>query len=230
MLENKGFYIGNSILVSGSAGTGKSTIAISFVNGVCKNNGKVLFCAFEEAPNQIIRNMGSIGIQLKKYVDLGNLIFYFSRPTLQNLELHLIAIKKIIKENNITVVVLDPITNIMYEEINSDMRTMLIRFIDTLKLDQITVMLTATVTTNSLELIQSHEGISSFVDVCLMIEGKTILDTHKKFIYVMKSRGINNSKNEFEFIITSDGIKLAPTTNYMKENNKPLLKNLNPIN
>ena len=154
--------------------------------------------------------METIGINLKNHVDSGNLHFYYSRPTLQNLELHLIAIRKIIKEFNSTVIILDPITNIMYEDINSDMRTMLIRFIDYLKMEQITVMLTATVTTSSLQLIQSHEGISSIVDSCIMIEEKYIKNKHRKFLYIIKSRGINNSKKEYELLINPDGIKVNP--------------------
>jgi len=210
MLENKGFYVGSSILVSGSAGTGKSTLVSAFSEDACKNNKKVLYCAFEEAPNQIIRNMETIGIHLKNHTDSGNLRFYYSRPTLQNLELHLIAIRKIIKEINCTAVILDPITNIMYEDINSDMRTMLIRFIDYLKMEQITVMLTATVTTTSLQLIQSHEGISSIVDLCIMIEEKYIKHRHRKFLYVIKSRGINNSKKDYELLINPGGISVSP--------------------
>jgi circadian clock protein KaiC len=209
MLENKGFYVGSSILVSGSAGTGKTSVASSFAHDACKNNIKVLYCAFEEAPNQIMRNMKTIGLDLQPFVKSGNLYFYYSRPTLQNLELHLISIKKIIKDTNATVVILDPITNIMIEELNSDMRTMLIRFIDYLKMEQITVLLSATVTSSSLELIQSNEGISSMVDTCIMIEEKTINEYHKKFMYIMKSRGINNSKKEYEFIISNDGIRVA---------------------
>lgn len=210
MLENKGFYVGSSILVSGSAGTGKSTLVSAFAEDACKKNNKVLYCAFEEAPNQIIRNMETVGIHLKNHIDSGNLRFYYSRPTLQNLELHLITIRKIIKEINCTVVVLDPITNIMYEDINSDMRTMLIRFIDYLKMEQITVMLTATITTTSLQLIQSHEGISSIVDLCIMIEEKYIKNRHKKFLYVIKSRGINNSKKDYELLIDPGGISVSP--------------------
>lgn len=210
MLENKGFYVGSSILVSGSAGTGKSTLVAAFGDAACKKNSKVLYCAFEESPNQIIRNMETIGVALKKHTDGGNLHFYYSRPTLQNLELHLIAIKKIIREFNCAAVILDPITNIMYEDINSDMRTMLIRFIDYLKMNQITVMLTATITTTSLQLIQSHEGISSIVDSCIMIEEKYIKDSHRKFLYVIKSRGINNSKKEYELLINPDGIRVSP--------------------
>jgi circadian clock protein KaiC len=150
--------------------------------------------------------MKTIGVDLEPLVKSGSLNFYYSRPTLQTLELHLISIKIIIKKINAKVIILDPITIIMIEELNSDMRSMLTRFIDYLKMEQITVMLCATVTTSSLELIQSNEGISSMVDTCIMLEVKKINQLHKKYIYIMKSRGINNSKEEYEFIISNEGI------------------------
>ena len=133
MLDKKGFYAGSSILVSGTAGTGKTSVAASFAYSVCKNKKPCLFCAFEEAPNQIVRNMRSVGFHLKPFEKSGILTFYYSRPTLQNLELHFIAIKKIIYEINPTVVILDPITNLMTEGPNSDIRSMLTRFVDFLK-------------------------------------------------------------------------------------------------
>ncbi len=210
MLDGSGYYVGSSILVSGSAGTGKTSIASSFVKNVCENKGTAIFCAFEEAPNQIIRNMGSIGIFLEPFVKSGKLYFYYSRPTLHTLELHFIAIKKLIKEVNPTVVILDPITNLMVESINSDIRTMLTRFVDYLKMEQITVLLTATLTITSLELIQSNEGISSMVDTCIMIQEKFIIDSRRRTLYIMKSRGICNSKKEVEFIISSNGLSTNP--------------------
>ena len=210
MLEDKGYYIGSSILVSGPAGTGKTSIANSFAYSVCKNNGNVLYCAFEEAPNQIVRNMHSVGLDIAQFVKSGQLKFYYSRPTLTNLELHLISIKRMIKENKASVVFLDPITNIMSESVNSQTRTMLVRFIDYLKIEHITVMLTATITASSLELIQSSEGISSMVDTCLIISERKRKDVYYQVLHIMKSRGISNSKQEFEFNISSNGIKIGP--------------------
>ena len=210
MLDNKGFYVGSSILISGPAGSGKTIVAASFAFNSSKQKRTTLYCAFEEAPSQVIRNMNTIGLTLEEVIKSDDLHFYYSRPTLKNLELHLIAIKKMIKKINATVVILDPLTNIMEENINSDIRSMLVRFIDYLKMEQITVMITATITTSSLELIQSNEGISSMVDTCIMIQEKTLKSVHHKFIYVMKSRGINNSKTEYEFAISSEGIKITP--------------------
>ena len=210
MLDGRGFYVGSSILVSGSAGTGKTSIASSFANNLCEIKGTALYCAFEEAPNQIIRNMSSIGIFLEPFVQSRNLHFYYSRPTLHTLELHFIAIKKLIQEVKPSVVILDPITNLMVENINSDIRTMLTRFVDYLKMEQITVLLTATLTVSSLELIQSNEGISSMVDTCIMIQEKVIADSRKRTLYIMKSRGICNSKKEVEFIISSNGLSINP--------------------
>ncbi len=111
----------------------KTSVAASFAHSVCRNKQRCLFCAFEEAPNQVIRNMGSIGISLNPLIKSGLLTFYYARPTLQNLELHFISIKKMIQEIKPAVVVLDPITNLMTEGPNSDIRSMLTRFVDFLK-------------------------------------------------------------------------------------------------
>ncbi|OFY86161.1 MAG: hypothetical protein A3F72_06825 [Bacteroidetes bacterium RIFCSPLOWO2_12_FULL_35_15] len=210
MLEKKGFYVGSSILVSGLAGTGKTSIASSFASTVCKNNGLCLYCTFEEVPNQIIRNMSSIGLLLDPFVKSGNLQFYYSRPTLQNLELHFIAIKKIIKETKPAVVILDPITNLVPHDAGNDVRSMFSRFVDHLKKEQITIMFVAAITKGSIELNPSDEGISSMVDTCVMVEEKWSEGNHQRSLYIMKSRGINNSKEEVEFFITPEGIKLAP--------------------
>ena len=175
MLGKKGFYQGSSILISGTAGTGKTSIASSFAYSVCKTKKTCLFCAFEEAPNQIIRNMQSIGFHLEPLVKSGILTFYYSRPTLQNLELHFLAIKKIIHEINPSVVILDPITNLMTEGPNSDIRSMLTRFVDFLKTKHITVMFTAAITVGSIERNPSDEGISSMVDTWMMVQTKEFI-------------------------------------------------------
>jgi circadian clock protein KaiC len=208
MLDNKGFFLGSSILVSGSAGTGKTSITASFAYNVCKNNERCFFCAFEEAPNQIIRNMRSIGLNLDPFVKSSQLHFYYARPTLQNLELHFIAIKKMIKEIKPTVVILDPITNLITEGPNSDIRSMLTRFVDYLKMEQITVMFTAAITLGSIERNPSDEGISSMVDTWMMVQDVEAGGERTRSCYVMKSRGMNHSKEVREFIITSKGITL----------------------
>jgi circadian clock protein KaiC len=210
MLGDKGFYVGSSILISGTAGTGKTSIASSFAYNVCKQNRRCFFCAFEEAPSQITRNMHSIGISLDPFVESGMLHFYYSRPTLQNLELHFISIKKIISEIKPAVVVLDPITNLMTEGPNSDIRSMLTRFVDFLKTEQITVMFTAAITVGSIATNPSDEGISSMVDTWIMVQDVERDDKRTRSVYVMKSRGMPHSKDVTEFVISSKGIQLIP--------------------
>ncbi len=210
MLDNKGFFVGSSILVSGTAGTGKTSIASSFAYAVCKSKERCIFCAFEEAPNQIMRNMRSIGLNLDPMVKSGLLNFYYARPTLQNLELHFISIKKMISEIKPTVVILDPITNLMTEGPNSDVRSMLTRFVDYLKTEQITVLFTAAITVFSIERNPSDEGISSMVDTWMMLRDVELDGERNRSLYVMKSRGMAHSKEVREFVISSKGIKLIP--------------------
>lgn len=210
MLDKTGFYVGSSTLVSGAAGTGKTSIAASFVHSVCKSAKRCFFCAFEESPNQIIRNMRSIGTNLNPYVNNGSLQFYFSRPTIQNLELHFISIKKIIAEFKPTLVVIDPVTNLMTDGPNSDIRTMLTKFVDFLKMEEITVMFTAAITVGSISQNPSDEGISSMVDTWLMVEDLTTDGERNRSFSVVKSRGMAHSNQVREFKITSKGIILLP--------------------
>jgi circadian clock protein KaiC len=210
MLENKGFFIGSSILISGSAGTGKTSVAASFASSACTQNELCLFCVFEESPNQIMRNMQSIGINLDPFVKSEKLHFYFARPTLQNLELHFMSIKEFINKINPSLIILDPITNLMTEGPNSDIRSMLTRFVDYLKTKQITVMFTAAITLGSIERNPSDEGISSMVDTWLMVQDIELDGERNRSVYVMKSRGMDHSKEVREFVITSEGITLIP--------------------
>lgn len=208
MLENKGFYLGSSILVSGTAGTGKTSITASFARSICSNNRVCLFCAFEEKPNQILRNMKSLGILLSPFIDSKHLHFYYARPNLQNLELHFMAIKELIQKLNPSCIILDPVTNLMTDGPNSDVRSMLTRFIDFLKTKQITVMFTAAITVGSISQNPSDEGISSMVDTWIMVQDIDMSGERKKTLFVMKSRGMNHSKKEREIVMSSGGIEL----------------------
>ncbi len=208
MLENKGFYLGSSILVSGTAGTGKTSITASFARSVCSNNRVCLFCAFEEKPNQILRNMKSLGILLTPFIESKHLHFYYARPNLQNLELHFMAIKQSIEKLNPSCIILDPITNLMTDGPNSDVRSMLTRFIDFLKTKQITVMFTAAITVGSISQNPSDEGISSMVDTWIMVQDIELNGERNKTLFVMKSRGMNHSKKEKEIVMSSQGVEL----------------------
>jgi circadian clock protein KaiC len=207
MFSGGGFYRGSSVLVSGTAGTGKTSISAGFVNQACIDGRKSLFFAFEESPQQIIRNMRSIGMDLQAHIDSGLLKFYASRPTLYGLEMHLVAIHKAIKKFKPQVVVLDPITNLITIGSVSEVKAMLVRLIDFLQEEQITVMFTA-LTLNNIVNEQTDEGVSSLVDAWLQIKDIEMNGERNKGLYVMKSRGMRHSNQVREFVIGEKGIDL----------------------
>lgn len=209
LLDGNGFFKGSSILISGTAGTGKTSILASFTNAVCHSGKAVLYCAFEESPLQLVRNMHSIGIHLDHHLANKTLEFYYARPSLQNLELHFMAIREKIAQLNCSVVVLDPITNLMTEGPNSDVRSMLIRMVDFLKYKQITVMFSAAITVGSIERNPSDEGISSMVDTWVMLEDLAIDFNRATKIFVMKSRGMKHSRELRWLNMTPEGLGLS---------------------
>jgi circadian clock protein KaiC len=208
MLGRGGFYKGSSILVSGTAGTGKTSFAASFINKSCEKKQRSLYFAFEESPSQIIRNMNSIGIDLQKHVDKGILEFYASRPTLYGLEMHLVAIHKAIRKFKPEVVVLDPITNLITVGSVSDVKSMLVRLIDFLQSEQITVMFTA-LALNTVVSDQTDEGVSSLVDAWMLIKDIEMNGERNRGLYVIKSRGMQHSNQIREFVITDNGLDLV---------------------
>jgi circadian clock protein KaiC len=208
MLGGKGFYKGSSILVSGTAGTGKTSLAASFVHANCLEGRKCIFFAFEESPMQIQRNMESIGIDLQKHVTAGVLEFHASRPTLFGLEMHLVAIHKRIKQFRPDVVILDPITNLITVGSVSEVKGMLIRLVDFLQNEGITVLFTALALNNTVN-EQTDEGISSLVDSWLLIRDIEYNGERNRGMYVMKSRGSRHSNQVREFIITENGLDLV---------------------
>ncbi|MBL4676272.1 MAG: circadian clock protein KaiC [Mucilaginibacter sp.] len=207
MLSERGFYRGSSILTSGTAGTGKTSIAASFINAACERNERCLYFAFEESPQQIVRNMRSIGMDLQKHIDSGNLQFQASRPTLYGLEMHLVAIHKSIRKFKPTIVVLDPITNLITVGTMSEVKSMLVRLIDFLQVEQITVMFTA-LALNTITNEQTDEGISSLVDAWIQIKDIELNGERNRGLYVMKSRGMEHSNQVREFVFTKTGLDL----------------------
>ena len=207
MLDGKGFFKGSSVLVSGTAGTGKTSIAAYFANETCKQGKKCIYFAFEESPNQIIRNMHSIGVDLQQYVDKGLLKFFASRPTLYGLEMHLVAMYKMIKQFQPEAVILDPITNLITIGSVSEVKAMLIRLIDFLQEEQITVIFTA-LTLNTIISDQTDEGVSSLVDAWLLVRDIEYNGERNRGMYIMKSRGMKHSNQVREFVITDKGLDL----------------------
>ncbi|HEX2608319.1 MAG TPA: circadian clock protein KaiC [Flavisolibacter sp.] len=208
MLGGKGFFRGSSILVSGTAGTGKTSIAALFADQTCKRNERCLYFAFEESPQQILRNMRSIGMDLQEHIDKGLLQMHAARPTLYGLEMHLVAIHKQIKKFRPRTIILDPITNLITVGSVSEVKSMLIRLIDFLQTEQITVMFTA-LSLNNIVNEQTDEGVSSLVDAWLLVRDIESNGERNRGLYIMKSRGMKHSNQVREFVITDQGLDLV---------------------
>jgi len=208
MLDGKGLYRGSSILVSGTAGTGKSTIGAHFVDAACRRGERALFFAFEESQDQIIRNMRSIGIDLEKYVKKGLLRFHNARPSSWGLEVHLAMIHKTISEFKPSVVVIDPITNFLAVGDRTETKAMLTRLIDFLKSREITAMFTS-LTSGGHDLEDSEVDVSSLMDTWLLVKNIETNGERNRGLYILKARGIAHSNQVREFLLTANGIQLV---------------------
>lgn len=208
MLGGEGFYKASSILVSGTAGTGKTSIAGSFINKACNDGMRAIYFAFEESPRQIVRNMRSINIDLQAHLDNDMLLFSASRPTLNGLEMHLLSIMKLVEKFKPQVIVLDPISNLITVGSTSEVKSLLTRLIDYLQSHQITVMFTA-LALNDNKTEQTDEGVSSLVDVWILVRDIESNGERNRGLYVMKSRGMKHSNQVREFVITEEGLKLV---------------------
>ena len=207
MFEGRGFYRGSSILISGTAGTGKSTIAAHFIDAACGRGERALYFAFEESQDQIIRNMRSIGIDLEKYVKQGLLKFNNARPSNFGLEVHLALIHKAITEFEPQVVVVDPITNFLAIGDEVETKAMLTRLIDFLKMRQITAMFSS-LTGSTSEIEDSEVGVSSLMDVWILVKNIESNGERNRGLYVLKARGIAHSNQVREFLLTDHGMEL----------------------
>ena len=207
MLNGKGFYKGSSILVSGTAGTGKSTLAAHFVEAACARGERALFFAFEESQDQIVRNMRSVGIDLERHVKKGLLKFQNARPSAWGLEIHLAVMHQTIAKFNPSVVVIDPITNFLAVGDQIDTKAMLTRLIDFLKMRQITGMFTSLTSAQS-EIEDSEVGVSSLMDAWLLVRTIESNGERNRGLYILKARGIAHSNQVREFLLTDHGIEL----------------------
>ena len=206
MLGGKGFWRGSSILVSGMAGTGKTTLAAHFVHAACARGERAIFFAFEESPHQIVRNMRSVGIELQTWVDQGLLRFAASRPTLWGLEMHLAEMHRVIERFAPDVVVIDPIYNLSAVGTTAEVRSMLLRLIDFLKSRRITALATAADTGDPQDV--EHAGVSSLMDAWLQVQMIEAGGERNRGLYILKARGVAHSNQIREFLLTSEGIKL----------------------
>ena len=208
MLGGKGFFRGSSILLSGTSGTGKTIIAANFAQAAAKRGERVLFFSFEESPNQIIRNMRSIGLRLEPLVKDGLLRFHSARPSLYGLEMHLATIFKEIAAFNPEVVIIDPITSLMASGTDSECKGMVTRLIDYLKAGQVTSLFTSlTQTTHSVN--QSESEMSSLMDAWILLQDFEGNGERNRVLYVLKARGMAHSNQIREFLISDRGIDVV---------------------
>ena len=207
MLGGAGFYRGSTVLVSGTAGTGKTSLASHFVSAACERGERSLYFAFEESPGQIIRNMRSIGVDLGKCVKKGLLNIHSSRATFYGLEMHLALIHKMVEEFKPNVVVADPIGAMMAAGSKRDANLMIVRLIDFLKLRGVTTVLT-NLTAGGDSLEHTEVDISSIVDSWLLLRDLELGGERNRALYVLKSRGMKHSNQLREFVLTDHGVEL----------------------
>ncbi|HET9587269.1 MAG TPA: circadian clock protein KaiC [Anaerolineales bacterium] len=208
MLGGKGFHRSSSILISGTAGTGKSSLAAAFVNAACQRGERCLYFAFEESTSQILRNMRSIGIDLAPHVKKGLLQFHVARPTLYGLEMHLVTMYDLIKEYKPEIVVLDPITDFFAIGSKAEVKATITRIIDFLKMNQITALFTS-YTSEEDTPDQTIVGVSSLIDAWISLRNLESNGERHRGLFVLKSRGMAHSNQIRSFHLTDDGIKLG---------------------
>ena len=208
MLGKRGFFRGSSILLTGTPGTGKTSVAASFAQAAAQRGDRVLFFSFEESPNQIIRNMGSIGLNLEPLVQRGRLRFHAARPTLCGLEMHLATMFKEIAAFQPTVVIVDPITSLLTAGTDYETKGMVTRLIDFLKAGQITSLFTS-LTHGGHALQQSEIAMSSLMDAWLLLQDFEGNGERNRMLYVLKARGMAHSNQVREFLISDRGIDLV---------------------
>ena len=207
MFGGQGYYRGSSVLISGTAGTGKTTLAASFVNAACSRGEHCLYLAFEESPSQIVRNMHSIGLDLGRYREEGLLRFSATRSTFLGLEQHLVRIHGEVEESRPDVVIMDPVSNLTPVGTASEITAMLSRVVDYLKQRHITALFTNLADPAHQE--ETTASISSLMDTWVLLQNARTGRDRVRLLYVLKSRGMAHSSEVREFKITDRGIQLS---------------------
>jgi circadian clock protein KaiC len=210
MLGGLGYFKGSSVLVSGTSGAGKSSVATAFADSICRQGDRCLYWSSEESPDQILRNMGSIGFDLQPHIEGGLLSFHSVRPTLYGLENHLVSLHRLVQTLRPAAVILDPITN--FDEVGdaAEVKTMLTRVIDFLKSAGITALFTSlTPGSDHLQPETTDEGVSSLIDTWLLLQMVQSAGERNRLLYVLKSRGMAHSNQVRELLLDDQGIHLA---------------------
>lgn len=208
MLDGKGFYRGSSIMISGTAGTGKTSLACAFVEAACERGERCLYFAFEEAADQIIRDMRSIGIDLAPHIKKGLLKIHVARPSQYGLEMHLVTMYDMIREFKPSIVVMDPVTDFSSVGNPFEIKSAVTRIIDFLKIHQVTGLFISV--TSEAELVnQTVVGISSLIDAWVSLRNLENNGERHRGLFVLKSRGMAHSNQIRSFLLTDDGIKIG---------------------
>jgi len=207
MLGGRGFYRGSSVLVSGRAGAGKSSLAAQFVDAARRRGERAIYFAFEESQSQVVRNMRSIGLDLQPWLDQGLLQFHAARPTLHGLERHLVTMYKQVRDFAPRVVVIDPITNFLSVGNQEEVKAMLMRLIDFFKAQQITTLFTSL--THGFDLETTDVAVSSLMDTWLLLREIEVNGERNRLLNVIKARGMAHSNQVRELLLTGEGVQLV---------------------
>jgi len=207
MLGGKGFYRGSSILLSGTAGTGKTSVAATFAEAACRRGERCLYFSFQESPSQIMRNVGTIGLNFQQWVNKGRLGLLSVRPFSHGLETHLARKIQSITEFVPQVVIIDPITGLDTTGTPLEIKAALMRLLDWLKLKGITTMLTETMSGSALD--RTDAALSSLVDTWIVLRDLETNGERNRGLHVLKSRGMGHSNQVREFVVTETGIRLT---------------------
>lgn len=207
MFSGQGYYRGSSVLVTGTAGTGKSSLAAAFADAACRRGERCLYLAFEEGPAQIMRNMASIGLDLDQWVRQGRLRFHAVRPTFYSLEQHLVAIHKLVEDFQPKCLIMDPVTNLAIIGDLSQITSMLTRLIDFLKHQGVTALFTS-LTGLGPQAWQGAAGVSSLMDTWISLVQEESGGGRKRLLHILKSRGMSHSTQSRNFHLTDQGIRI----------------------
>jgi len=208
MFDGGGFYRGSSVLVSGTAGTGKSSLAAQFADARCRRGERVLYFALEESRSQVVRNMRSIGLDLEVWQRRKLLHIQAARPTVFGLEMHLVTMHKAVDQFRPHAVVIDPISSLISSGNAHEVKSMLVRLFDYLKTKQITCLVTSLSAGSGNE--DTEIGISSLIDTWIQVRDLEFASERTRGLYLVKSRGMGHSNQVREFLITSRGISILP--------------------
>jgi circadian clock protein KaiC len=218
LFNGGGYFKGNSTLITGSAGTAKTILAAYFALNSCKKKERVLYFSFEESPNQLTRNMLSVGINLTPYVKSKLLLIHASRPSLHGLEMHLLSLHKYIQEFKPHTVIIDPISSLVTVGSRGEVRAMLARLMDMLKSHQISGLFTSLSHEQVINNDEpAEEAISSLVDTWIKVRNEENKGERVRSLYIVKSRGMGHSSAVSNFIVTDNGIKIMQVDTLLKQ-------------